>query len=225
MQNQPIVKRVNEAHEWVHRPYQVLSAPYHCCLYKHKRQDERLPGQTADRCPFVHRHSKSQVTSFMGFPVVCEIWLALWQHCCWATGPIAKIQLGDNIMWHNVLIHILYCIQHCLDWDKTHSKFEFTKDSQRFWKTIYHVITTQHVILSFVLLTYGFQIFHIRGRINHHLICTKIWHKSISHRKRNNCHTLAIKRRVHFFYQYSKVRANDCIKYKAETKQTSYTRI
>ena len=26
MQNQPIVKRVNGAHEWAHRPYQVLSA-------------------------------------------------------------------------------------------------------------------------------------------------------------------------------------------------------
>ena len=38
MQHQPIVKRVNGAHEWVHRPYQLLSAPYHCCLYKHRRQ-------------------------------------------------------------------------------------------------------------------------------------------------------------------------------------------
>ena len=37
--------------------------------------------RAADRCPFVHRHSKSQVTSFMGFPVVC-LWeqQAVWQH-------------------------------------------------------------------------------------------------------------------------------------------------
>ena len=34
MQHQPIVKRVNSTPKWVHRPYQPLSAPYHCCLYK-----------------------------------------------------------------------------------------------------------------------------------------------------------------------------------------------
>ena len=64
MQHQPIVKRINGTHEWAHRPYQLLSPPYHCCLYKHRRQDERQPLQ-ADRCPFVPRHSLSQVTSFM----------------------------------------------------------------------------------------------------------------------------------------------------------------
>ena len=46
MQHQPIVKRVNDAHEWAHRPYQSQSAPYHCCLYKHRRLDERQPPQT-----------------------------------------------------------------------------------------------------------------------------------------------------------------------------------
>ena len=60
MHHQPIVKRVNGTHEWAHRPYQPLSAPYHCCLYKHRLLDERH-----DRCPFVLRHSISQVTSFM----------------------------------------------------------------------------------------------------------------------------------------------------------------
>ena len=40
MQHQPIVKRVNGAHEWAHRPYQLLSATYHCCLYPHRRQEE-----------------------------------------------------------------------------------------------------------------------------------------------------------------------------------------
>ena len=34
--------------------------------------------RAADRCPFVHRHSKSQVTSFISFPVVCH----LWDVCC-----------------------------------------------------------------------------------------------------------------------------------------------
>ena len=34
MQHQPILKRVNEAHEWAHMSYQLPSAPYHCCLYK-----------------------------------------------------------------------------------------------------------------------------------------------------------------------------------------------
>ena len=47
MQHQPIVKRVNGTHEWAHRPYQSLSAPYHCCLYKHRRLDERQPPQTS----------------------------------------------------------------------------------------------------------------------------------------------------------------------------------
>ena len=63
MQHQPVVKRVNGTHEWAHRPYQPLSVPYHCYLYKHRQLDERQP--PADRCPFVLRHSISQVTSFM----------------------------------------------------------------------------------------------------------------------------------------------------------------
>ena len=46
MQHQPIVKKVNGTHEWAHRPYQPLSAPYNCCLYKHRRLDERQPPQT-----------------------------------------------------------------------------------------------------------------------------------------------------------------------------------
>ena len=47
MQHQPIVKRVYKTHEWAHRPYQLLSALYHCCLYKHRRQDERQPLQSS----------------------------------------------------------------------------------------------------------------------------------------------------------------------------------
>ena len=46
-------------------PYQLLSATYHCCLYKHRRQDEGSHPRAADRCPFVPRHSLSQVTCFM----------------------------------------------------------------------------------------------------------------------------------------------------------------
>ena len=47
MQHQPIVKGVNDTHEWAHRPYQRLSATYHCCLYKHRRLHERQPPQTS----------------------------------------------------------------------------------------------------------------------------------------------------------------------------------
>ena len=47
MKHQPIVKRVNGTHEWANRPYQLLSAPYHCCLYKHRRQDESQPPQSS----------------------------------------------------------------------------------------------------------------------------------------------------------------------------------
>ena len=47
MEHQPIVKRVNGTHEWAHRAYHLLSAPYHCCLYKHRRQDERQPPQSS----------------------------------------------------------------------------------------------------------------------------------------------------------------------------------
>ena len=47
MQHQPIMKRVNATHGWAHRPYQLLSAPYNCCLYKQRRQDERQPLQSS----------------------------------------------------------------------------------------------------------------------------------------------------------------------------------
>ena len=47
MQHQPIVKRVNGTHEWAHGSYQLLSAPYHCCLYKHRWQDARQPPQSS----------------------------------------------------------------------------------------------------------------------------------------------------------------------------------
>ena len=72
MQHQPIVKRVNGTHEWAHMPYQPLSAPYHCCLYKHRRLDEMQPPRPADRCPFVLRHSISQVTYFMQLGMLCK---------------------------------------------------------------------------------------------------------------------------------------------------------
>ena len=47
MQHQPIVKIVNGTQGWAHRPYQPLSASYHCCLYKQRRLDERQPPQTS----------------------------------------------------------------------------------------------------------------------------------------------------------------------------------
>ena len=47
IQHHLTVKRVNGAHEWAHMPYQLLSAPYYCCLYKHRRQNERQPPQSS----------------------------------------------------------------------------------------------------------------------------------------------------------------------------------
>ena len=47
IEHQPIVKRGNGTHEWAHRPDQLLSTPYHCCLYKPRRQDERQPSQSS----------------------------------------------------------------------------------------------------------------------------------------------------------------------------------
>ena len=51
MQHQPIVKRVNGTHEWAHRPYQPLSAPKHCCLYK---QAARWKAATLDQLTGAH---------------------------------------------------------------------------------------------------------------------------------------------------------------------------
>ena len=48
--SQHIGKKANEylnSTEQIPRPYQPLSAPYHCCLYKHRRLDERQPPQTS----------------------------------------------------------------------------------------------------------------------------------------------------------------------------------
>ena len=47
MQHQPIMKRVNRTLEWAHRPNQLVLAPCHCCLYKHRQQDERQPPQSS----------------------------------------------------------------------------------------------------------------------------------------------------------------------------------
>ena len=71
MQHQPIVKRVNETHEWAHRPYQLLSAPYHCCLYKHGWQNERQPLQSSWPVPICTWTYLSQVTSFMQLGMLC----------------------------------------------------------------------------------------------------------------------------------------------------------
>ena len=62
MQHQPTVKRVNGTHEWAHRPYQLLITAA-CTNTGGKMKDSRH--RAADRCPFVLRHSLSQVTSFM----------------------------------------------------------------------------------------------------------------------------------------------------------------
>ena len=62
MQHQPIVKRVNGTHEWAHRPYQLLITAA-CTNTGSKMKGSH--SRAADRCPFVPRHSLSQVTSFM----------------------------------------------------------------------------------------------------------------------------------------------------------------
>ena len=49
--------------------------------------------RAADRCAFVHSHSKSQVTSFMGFPVVCRRQVIIQTNAClFSIGP-----LGTNV--------------------------------------------------------------------------------------------------------------------------------
>ena len=73
MQHQPIVKRVNGTHEWAHRPYQPLSAPYHCCLYKHRRLDERQPPHTSWPVPACTWPYISQVNSFMQLGMLCTL--------------------------------------------------------------------------------------------------------------------------------------------------------
>ena len=102
IQHQPIVKRVNGTHEWAHRPYQLLSAPYHCCLYKHRRQDEKQPLQSSWPVhPFVPRHSVSQVTSFMQLgmlwdtPVACGTRLL---HSSYCTVHIGGFQQGSWVL-------------------------------------------------------------------------------------------------------------------------------
>ena len=68
MQHQPIVKRVNETHEWAHRPYQLLITA--ACT----NTGSKIKGnhsRAADRCPFVPRRSLSQVTSFMQLGMLC----------------------------------------------------------------------------------------------------------------------------------------------------------
>ena len=54
IQHQPIVKRVNGTHEWAHRPYQLLITAA-CTNTGGKMKGSHT--RTADRCPFVHRHS------------------------------------------------------------------------------------------------------------------------------------------------------------------------
>ena len=90
MQHQPIVKRVNGTNEWAHKPYQLLSAPYHCCLYKHRWQDERQSPQSSWPVPICTYTWLSQVTSFMQFGMLCNADEAPWHH-------MASLGLNDLI--------------------------------------------------------------------------------------------------------------------------------
>ena len=68
MQHQPIVQRVNVTHEWAHMPYQLLITAA-CTNTGGKMKDSH--SRAADRCPFVPRHSLSQVTCFMQLGMLC----------------------------------------------------------------------------------------------------------------------------------------------------------
>ena len=61
------MRRMSE-HTGLIRSYQLLVTAA-CTNTSGKMKGWRA--RAADRCPFVHRNSKSQVTSFMGFPVIC----------------------------------------------------------------------------------------------------------------------------------------------------------
>ena len=67
MQHQPIAKRVNGAHEWAYRPYQLLITA--ACTNTGSQMKGSCP-RAVDRCPFVPRQL-TQVISFMAILVVC----------------------------------------------------------------------------------------------------------------------------------------------------------
>ena len=52
-------------------PQWALSAPYHCCLYKHRQQDERQSPHSSWPVPICTETYLSQVISFMAISVVC----------------------------------------------------------------------------------------------------------------------------------------------------------
>ena len=96
MQHQPILKRVNGTHEWAHRPYQPLSAPYHCCLYKHRALDGRQPPQTSWPVPIctytwccgaAYPLDYQRLMNIYAPPVVLGTW-SNWN--CWQNMPPDK---------------------------------------------------------------------------------------------------------------------------------------
>ena len=90
MQHRPIVKRVYGTHEWAHRPYQLLSAPYQPLITAACTNTDGKPkgshSRAADRCPFVPKHSLSQVTSFMQLWMLWAIVLQCAPTSCPASG-------------------------------------------------------------------------------------------------------------------------------------------
>ena len=70
MQYQPVVERVNGTHEGAHRPYQLLITAA-CTNTGGKMKGSH--SRAADRCPFVPRHSLSQVTSFMQLGMLWQL--------------------------------------------------------------------------------------------------------------------------------------------------------
>ena len=99
MQHQPIVKRVNGTHEWAHRPYQRrITAAYTNTCGKMKGSHSRA----ADRCPFVHRHSLSQVTSFMQLGMLLTNCRILSQEICLSGSQYYKCSLFVSGWRHTV---------------------------------------------------------------------------------------------------------------------------
>ena len=98
-----LMGHMNE-HTGLIRSYQLLITT--ACTNKGGKM-KGCRARAADRCPFVHRHSKSQATSFMGFPVVwcCGMeYTAKWQHLY-----ILYMRIHVYIWIHPCTMHVYFC--------------------------------------------------------------------------------------------------------------------
>ena len=124
MQHQPIVKRVNGTNEWAHMSYQLLSAPYHCCLYKHRRQDERQPLQSSWPVPIC---TQAKLTSGYPFHAVGNVMsknirnirnMIYFEQCSIKTGMaqrdplflLSPFPVLTGLSWNQTPISLLKCV-------------------------------------------------------------------------------------------------------------------